>query len=202
MYDLKMDAPLEIRGPYKPIKTAVPGIHISEHAPRLAKIMDKLVPIRSMYGSPNGAHDSFICYTGKPPPPNGGGAPVGRLSDPPSLGSVVSRLKGQADPAMPAFIGLAPKAGHPPYGSPGHPGFCGNTHAAFRPNGAGMEDRVRRVGRELHQRFRQQQDQQDVDQQEHRHQIHAIPMGAFGRRPADAVGGVDAKDVRLGVPAG
>ena len=140
MYDLKMDAPLEIRGPYKPIKTAVPGIHISEHAPRLAKIMDKLVPIRSMYGSPNGAHDSFICYTGKPPPPNGGGAPVGRLSDPPSFGSVISRLKGQADPALPAFIGLAPRAGHPPYGSPGHPGYCGNTHAAFRPNGAGMED--------------------------------------------------------------
>ncbi|MFZ4596300.1 MAG: DUF1501 domain-containing protein, partial [Verrucomicrobiaceae bacterium] len=140
MYDLKMDAPLEIRGPYKPIKTAVPGIHISEHAPRLAKIMDKLVPIRSMYGSPNGAHDSFICYTGRPPPANGGNAPTGRLSDPPSFGSVISKLQGQADPAVPAFVGLTPKAGHPPYGSPGHPGYTGNTHSAFRPNGAGIED--------------------------------------------------------------
>ena len=67
MYDLKMDAPLEIRGPYKPIKTAVPGIHISEHAPRLARMMDKLVPVNSMVGSLSGDHDSFICYTGRPP---------------------------------------------------------------------------------------------------------------------------------------
>jgi hypothetical protein len=140
MWDLKMDAPLEIRGPYKPISTNVPGIQISEHAPRLAKMMDKWTAIRSLYGSPNGAHDSFICYTGRPPPPNGGGAPTGRLSDPPSIGAVVSHLKGQADPAVPAFVGLAPKAGHPPYGSPGHPGYLGNTHGAFRPNGAGVED--------------------------------------------------------------
>src|SRR5204862_5332144 len=63
MFDLKMDAPLEIRGPHKPMRTNVPGLHISEHMPRCAKIMDKLVPIRTMYGSPNGDHDSFICYT-------------------------------------------------------------------------------------------------------------------------------------------
>jgi len=60
MWDLKMDAPAEIRGPYKPISTAVPGIRISEHAPRLAKMMDKLVPINSMYGSLNGAHDGSM----------------------------------------------------------------------------------------------------------------------------------------------
>ena len=49
----------------KPDGTNVPGIQISEHMPRCAKIMDKLVPIRTMYGSPNGDHDSFICYTGR-----------------------------------------------------------------------------------------------------------------------------------------
>ncbi|MCP5559478.1 MAG: DUF1501 domain-containing protein [Verrucomicrobiaceae bacterium] len=140
MWDLKMDAPLEIRGPYKPIKTAVPGIHISEHAPRLAKMMDKLVPIRSMYGSPTGAHDSFICYTGRAPNPSGGAAPTGRQSDYPSFGSTISYLQGQGDPAIPSFVGLAPKAGHPPYGSPGHPGYLGPAHSAFRPNGAGVED--------------------------------------------------------------
>lgn len=63
MFDLKMDAPMEIRGPHRPIRTKVPGIQISEHMPRCAAIMDKLVPIRTMYGSPNGDHDSFICYT-------------------------------------------------------------------------------------------------------------------------------------------
>lgn len=140
MWDLKMDAPLEIRGPYKPIPTNVPGIQISEHAPRLAKMMDKLVPIRSMYGSLTGAHDSFICYTGRPPNPANGNRPTGSQADPPSFGSVVSSLQGQADPAIPSFVGLAPKAGHPPYGSPGHPGYLGPANSAFRPNGTGFDD--------------------------------------------------------------
>jgi hypothetical protein len=133
MYDLKMDAPAEIRGPYKPIRTNVPGIQISEHMPRCAKIMDKFVPLRSVYGSPSGDHDSFICYTGRPVPKQ---APGGW----PSMGSVLTKLAGQTEPSIPAFVGLAPKAGHPPYGSPGHPGFLGPACAAFRPNGDGMQD--------------------------------------------------------------
>ena len=68
MYDLKMDAPSEIRGEFKPIKTNVPGIDICEHLPRMARVMDKLIPIRSVVGSPNGAHDSYICYTGRQKP--------------------------------------------------------------------------------------------------------------------------------------
>ncbi|HTH50177.1 MAG TPA: DUF1501 domain-containing protein [Candidatus Limnocylindria bacterium] len=133
MFDLKMDAPLEIRGPHRPRATNVPGIEISEHMPYCARIMDKLVPIRTMYGSPSGDHDSFICYTGRPVPnqPPGGW---------PSLGSTLSKLQGPTDPTIPAFVGLAPKAGHPPYGSPGLPGFLGPTHSAFRPNGPGMDD--------------------------------------------------------------
>ena len=133
MFDLKMDAPTEIRGPYRPISTNVPGIQISEHMPRCAKIMDKLVPIRTMHGSANGDHDSFICYTGRAVPnqPPGGW---------PSLGSTLAKLAGQIEPAIPPFVGLAPKAGHPPYGSPGHPGFLGPAYSAFRPFGDGMED--------------------------------------------------------------
>lgn len=56
------------------------------------------------------------------------------------MGATISKLQGPTDPAIPAFVGLAPKAGHPPYGSPGHPGFLGPSHAAFRPNGPGMSD--------------------------------------------------------------
>jgi hypothetical protein len=133
MYDLKTEAPSEIRGEFKPIDTSVPGIRICEHLPRLAKIMDKLTPIRSMYGSPDGNHDSFICYTGRSPrqQPSGGW---------PSVGATVSRLLGPAQPGTPPFIGLAPKTGHPPYGSPGHPGFLGPAYGAFRPNGEGQSD--------------------------------------------------------------
>ena len=82
MFDLKMDAPREVRGEFKPIKTNVPGIEICEHLPRMARIMDKLVPIRTMYGSPDGDHDSFICYTGrsKRQQPPGGWPSLGSVS--------------------------------------------------------------------------------------------------------------------------
>ena len=133
MFDLKMNAPSEVRGPFRPIKTNVPGIEICEHLPRLARIMDKLVPVRSVYGSPDGDHDSFICYTGRhkrTQPPGGW----------PAIGSVVSKFQGPVDKAVPPFVGLAPKAGHPPYGSPGLPGCLGVPQAAFRPAGEGMSD--------------------------------------------------------------
>ncbi len=135
MYDLKMEAPSEIRGEFRPIRTTVPGIDICEHMPRLARVMDKCVPLRSVHGSPSGAHDSFICYTGRSTrnqPPGGW----------PSIGSVASRVLGPANDAVPPFVGLAPKAGHPPYGSPGLPGFLGVSHAAFRPSGPVRNDMV------------------------------------------------------------
>src|SRR5438093_2437825 len=62
-FDLKMDAPLEIRGEFKPISTNVPGIQICEHLPRMAAMMDKLVPIRSIVGMIDG-HTDFHCLTG------------------------------------------------------------------------------------------------------------------------------------------
>ena len=133
MYDLKMEAPSEIRGEFKPIPTNVDGIEICEHMPRMASIMDKCVPLRSVYGSPDGAHDSFICYTGRTTrnqPPGGW----------PSMGSVTSRILGPVNQAVPPFVGLSPDAGHPPYGSPGLPGFLGVAHAAFRPSGPAAED--------------------------------------------------------------
>ena len=135
MYDLKMDAPSEIRGEFKPIQTNVEGIEICELLPRMAKVMDKLIPIRSVVGSPNGAHDSYICYTGrkKPNEVRGGW---------PSVGSCVSSLLGPTEAAIPPFVGLSPKAGHPPYGSPGLPGFLGQRHSAFRPNGQVGQDMV------------------------------------------------------------
>src|SRR5678815_2243644 len=58
MFDLKMDAPSEIRGEFKPIATNVPGIQICEHLPLLAGMMDKLALIRSMVGALDD-HDAF-----------------------------------------------------------------------------------------------------------------------------------------------
>jgi hypothetical protein len=133
MYDLKMDAPKEIRGSFRPIQTNVPGIEICEHMPRLAKMMDKVAIIRSLYGSPD-QHASDMCLSGYPI------GPKGRQDDHPSLGAAVSKLQGPVDPAVPPFVGLTIKTGHAPYSNPGLPGFLGMAHAPFQPSGEGMEN--------------------------------------------------------------
>ncbi len=131
MYDLKMDAPAEIRGEFSPIKTNVPGIEVCELLPRLARNMDKLVPIRSIVGAKD-RHESFQCMTGwlneKLPP---GGYP--------ELGAVVSRVQGSARPGVPQFVTLAPKMQHRPYNN-GTPGFLGAAHAPFTPEAEGKDD--------------------------------------------------------------
>ena len=127
MYDIKTEAPSEIRGEFKPIRTNVPGIHICELLPRMAGMMDKLAMIRSIVSSA-GSHNSFQCMTGREhrnQPPGGW----------PSLGAVLSRLQGPIDPALPPFVGLAPKMGHKAWSDPGKPGFLGPAHAPFQPNG-------------------------------------------------------------------
>lgn len=135
MYDLKPDAPKEYRGDFSPIATSVPGIEICEHLPQLAGMMERWTALRSVYGSPSGAHDSFICYTGRDTrnQPSGGW---------PSMGAVTSKVLGPRTASVPPFVGLAPDAGHPPYGSPGLPGFLGVGHSAFRPSGPARNDMV------------------------------------------------------------
>src|SRR5204862_3788297 len=64
IFDLKMDAPSEVRGEFKPIATNVSGLQITEHLPRLAKMMDRCTLIRSMSDCDSG-HDAFQCLTGR-----------------------------------------------------------------------------------------------------------------------------------------
>ncbi len=136
MWDLKMDAPSNIRGEFKPISTNVDGIEICELFPQMARMMDKFAVIRSMVGA-SGGHDAVQCLTGRKP--NGPQPPGGW----PSIGSVLSKLHGQNDPAIPAFLGLSPKCGHDQWGDPGKPGFLGPSHAAFAPfRGGGKDDMV------------------------------------------------------------
>jgi hypothetical protein len=133
IFDLKMDAPSEVRGEFKPISTNVPGIQICEHLPRLAKLADQYAIIRSMVGAED-RHDAFQCQTGRlvrNQPPGGW----------PCMGSVLSKLQGPADKAVPAFVGLAPKMGHMEWADNGKSGFLGVAHAPFQPNkGGGMDD--------------------------------------------------------------
>jgi hypothetical protein len=131
MYDLKMNAPVEIRGSFRPIQTNVPGIEICEHMPRLAKMMDKFAIIRSLYGNLD-QHASDMCQSGYPI------GPKGRQDNHPSLGAVLSKLQGPVDRAIPPFVGLTTATRHAPYSNPGLPGFLGAAHAPFQPDGEGM----------------------------------------------------------------
>lgn len=135
MVDLKMDAPVEIRGEFQPINTNVPGIDICEHMPRLSQMTDQFGIIRSLVGS-EGRHSAFQCATGWPSQ----NQPVGGW---PSLGSSVSKLQGIATPGMPAFINLNPKMRGGSWSDPGQAGYAGQAHAPFTPNqgsgGANLE---------------------------------------------------------------
>ncbi|MBI3839242.1 MAG: DUF1501 domain-containing protein [Planctomycetia bacterium] len=134
IFDIKTAAPREIAGPFRPIRTNVPGIEICEHLPRLAGMMDKLVPIRSVVGAQDD-HDATQCFTGRHPRV---GVPSGGW---PQLGSVVSKLQGPLAKSVPPFVSLCYTTTHGPYNEPG-PGFVGVSHDSFRPMGPSRQDMV------------------------------------------------------------
>ena len=105
LWDMKPDAPAEIRGEFQPVATNVPGIHLSEHLPRLARQMDKLCLLRSMTHRMNvhGPACSEI-YTGREyfgPPVTDQATP----QDWPSLASCVARY-GMPQGGLPSSIVL------------------------------------------------------------------------------------------------
>ena len=133
MWEIKTEAPSEIRGEFKPISTRVPGIQIGECFPKIAAMMDKLVVIRSVVGC-KGGHDGYQCVTGWP---RGSMTSIG---GPPSIGSAVAKIQGSVDRSVPATVGLAEKTTHGPWSESGQAGFLGDTYQPFKPNGQMMAD--------------------------------------------------------------
>jgi hypothetical protein len=131
MWEIKTEAPAGIRGEFRPIATSVPGIQICEVFPRVARLMDKCVVIRSVVGASD-RHAAEQCLTGWP---HTSLAPLGGR---PSIGAVLSRVQGPADPSVPPFVGLAAPTQHRPWSDSGQTGFLGPSHAPFRPDGPGM----------------------------------------------------------------
>ncbi len=136
MYDLKPDAPPEIRGEFRPIATRVPGIEICELMPRLAGMADKLAIIRSLVGFRDD-HNTHWCSTGweshpeMPASPLVPGFPPG---DWPSIGAVLSRLLGARTAGVPPSVDLTavyPDARFIVRTPPGQPGYLGAAHAAL-----------------------------------------------------------------------
>ena len=124
MWDLKPDAPAEIRGEFKPIATNVPGIQIGELFPKIAAMMDKFTVVRSIVGA-NGGHAAHQAVTGFGP----NNAPAGGW---PSQGAWISKVQGPVNQSVPAHCSLFYKTGHGPWGDPGNGGFLGLAHAPFR----------------------------------------------------------------------
>jgi hypothetical protein len=135
MWDLKTEAPKEIRGEFKPIATSVNGIQIGETFTRIARMADKFAFIRSVVGA-RGGHDAFQCTTGWPQ------QSLAALGGRPSIGSTVMKLQGSVDPSVPPFIGLAEKTQHAPWSDSGQTGFLGATYAPFKPSGPDMQNMV------------------------------------------------------------
>ena len=131
MWDIKTEAPAEIRGEFSAIPTNVPGIEISEMFPRIAAMMDKFIPIRTVVGA-FGGHDGYQCMTGRVPnnPPGGGW---------PAMGAWVSKVQGPVRRGIPAHLSLMWKTGASGWGNPGNGGFLGAAHAPFRLVGDGNQ---------------------------------------------------------------
>src|SRR5204862_232928 len=136
MFDLKPQAPKEVAGPWKPIATRVPGFQICEAFPRLAKLANKLVVVRSLVGNQSD-HDAIQVFNGHHP------RQAAASGGWPQFGSAVAKIQGAVDPATPAFVSLCYPCTHGPYNEPG-PGFLGSSFAPFRPTGPGRGDMVLR----------------------------------------------------------
>lgn len=129
MFDLKPDAPAEVRGEFKPITTSAPGIQICEHLPQMARWMHKAAIVRSV-NHKAGCHNTLPTFTGYAEPiPD-----VSSLNPnyPPSIGSVCEYLKGDAG-GLPAYVCLPTHLG---YGDAAHrpgpyAGFLGQRYDPF-----------------------------------------------------------------------
>ena len=124
-WDMKPDAPSEIRGPFKPIKTSVPGTHISELFPRMAQHAEDFSIIRSVYHSNAAVHDigHQMMQTGRL---------LSAGLEYPNIGTVLQYLKGSkgdvpAHVLMPRPMG--PTGGNMPHGQTA--GFLGRQYDPF-----------------------------------------------------------------------
>jgi uncharacterized protein (DUF1501 family) len=96
-WDPKPDAPDEVRGPFRPIRTSVPGLHLSECFPLTARLARKYAIIRSLHHEEAPIHETGqqLVQTGRLCRPG---------QEQPHYGAVLSRLLGPASGALPPFV--------------------------------------------------------------------------------------------------
>jgi hypothetical protein len=117
-FDMKPDAASGIRGPYRPVASRTPGLHICEHLPRLAQISDRYCVIRSVNHRQNDHNACHYIQTGHPMPPAPRGAAGVDATDRdwPAIGSVVEYLDQRAAAGrprtVPSYVYLPNRLGH------------------------------------------------------------------------------------------
>ncbi len=146
LIDPKPYAPSELRSPFAPISTRVPGLQLTELMPQCAKIADKLVFLRSLVGS-DGKHHAFQCQSGYRE------KDLKSIGGRPALGCVVKHLLGTPEDDVPNFIDLM--QGRPLVRDSARPGFLGIGCKPFRPDisnmwqrelESGMKGELKRLG--------------------------------------------------------
>lgn len=102
-WDLKPNAPAEIRGEFKPIATSVPGYQCSEHLPLLARRVHNFNVLRSVYHA-TPSHEAAIHWvlTGYNYP--GANTSTKNRNDKPSMGSLVAKVLGAKTPGLPPYV--------------------------------------------------------------------------------------------------
>ncbi len=120
-WDMKPDAPSEIRGEFQTISTNVPGIEVCEHMPRQAEMMDRLTIIRGIRSNDLGDHTPHYILTGFPD-----------RGKRPAFGSIVSAVQGRSD-GVPAFVASYEDNYQRAM-------YLGAAHEPFIPRGDGVEN--------------------------------------------------------------
>ena len=132
MWDMKPNAPKEIRGEFSPIRSSVSGMQVCELLPKLAKQMHHTTLVRSMHHSVNNSHAAavYAALTGHDRGEFGGGF---RPDDYPGIGSVMTKLRPPRRNALP-YVALPYKT-QEGAGGPLQPGFLagfiGASHDPF-----------------------------------------------------------------------
>jgi hypothetical protein len=141
MWDMKPQRPVNNRGPFAPIQTAVPGIEICEHLPRQAAMMDRFTLIRSVDCAKSSHQPNQVIQTGH------------RLAAPrtnpdgdkyPAIGSIVAKHHGANHPAMPPYVVFQKDPTHVAWG-----GYLGKQYDPFDGNKAAVLPAYDLVGNRL-----------------------------------------------------
>lgn len=142
MFDMKPDAPDDVRGPLQPIASSVPGIQVCEKLPEMAKRMDKVSVIRTLtHKMKNHNSAGYYALSGHSPATDDQ-----RLRDSldlfPAYGSVVDRLAPNTN-GMPTFVSYPYRIADGSITPGQHASFLGKQHDPLffteDPNAAGFK---------------------------------------------------------------